>query len=56
MRITIIIIILTIQISCKNRNETNSKSDNSVITELTKCNYNNEAFLEIKEGTFELLR
>ncbi|EAQ39279.1 hypothetical protein MED134_01630 [Dokdonia sp. MED134] len=43
MRITFIIIILTIQISCKNRNETNSKSDNSAITELTKCNYNNEA-------------
>jgi len=43
MRITIIIIILTIQVSCKNRNETNIKSENSAITELTKCNYNNEA-------------
>lgn len=43
MRITIIIIILTIQVGCKNRNETNIKSENSAITELTKCNYNNEA-------------
>ena len=43
MRITIIIIILTIQVSCKNRNETNIKSENSAITEQTKCNYNNEA-------------
>lgn len=43
MRITIILIILTIQVSCKNRNETNSKSENSSITELPKCNYNNEA-------------
>jgi len=43
MRITIIIIILTIQVSCKNRNETNIKSENSAITKLTKCNHNNEA-------------
>lgn len=43
MRITIIIIILTIQVGCKNRNETNIKSENSAITEFTKCNYNNEA-------------
>ncbi|WP_431109423.1 hypothetical protein [Winogradskyella poriferorum] len=43
MRIAIIIIILTIQVSCKNCNETNITSENSAITELTKCNYNNEA-------------
>ncbi len=34
---------LTILVSCKNRNETNSKSEKSAITELTKCNYKNEA-------------
>ncbi|NRB84876.1 MAG: hypothetical protein HRU49_14060, partial [Winogradskyella sp.] len=43
MRITIIIIILTIQVSCKNRTETNVKSVNSTITELIKCDYNNES-------------
>ncbi|NRD20178.1 hypothetical protein HNV08_08960 [Winogradskyella eckloniae] len=43
MRITIILIIMTIQIGCKNRNETNIKSENSAMTEFTKCNYNNEA-------------
>ncbi|MAT90567.1 MAG: hypothetical protein CMC35_07730 [Flavobacteriaceae bacterium] len=43
MRITIIIVILTIQVSCKKGNETNIKSENSTITELTKCNCNNEA-------------
>ena len=43
MRITIILIILAIQVGCKNRNETNTKSENSAITELTKCNCNNEA-------------
>ena len=43
MRITIIIIILTIQVSCNNRTETNIKSENSAFTELTKCNFNNES-------------
>ena len=43
MRITIIIIILTIQVSCKNRTEMNVKSENSTIIELTKCDYNNES-------------
>jgi hypothetical protein len=42
MRIAIIIIILTIQVSCKNRNETNIESENSATTELTKCNYKND--------------
>jgi len=43
MRIAVIIIILTIQVSCKNRTEMNVKSENSAITELTKCNYNNKS-------------
>ena len=43
MRITIIIIILTIQVSCKNRTEINVKSESSTIPELTKCDYNNES-------------
>ncbi len=43
MRIRIIIIILTIQVSCKNRNETTITSENSATTELTKCTCNNEA-------------
>ncbi|MEM6697961.1 MAG: hypothetical protein AAF599_06170, partial [Bacteroidota bacterium] len=43
MRIAIIIIILAIQVGCKNSNETNISSENSAITELTKCNCNNEA-------------
>jgi len=42
MRIAIIIIILTIQVNCNNSNKTNIKSENSAITELMKCNYNNE--------------
>lgn len=43
MRITIILIILTIQVGCKNRNETTITSENSATTELTKCTCNNEA-------------
>lgn len=43
MRITITIIILTILVSCINSNETNNKSENSAITELTNCHCNNEA-------------
>lgn len=43
MRITIILIILTIQVSCKDRNETNINSKNSTIAKLTKCNYEDEA-------------
>ncbi|MGS2727153.1 hypothetical protein ACU8DI_11140 [Psychroserpens sp. BH13MA-6] len=43
MRISIIIFILTIQVSCRNTNDTTIKSENSAITELTKCNCNNEA-------------
>jgi len=43
MRITIIIVILTIHVSCKNGNKTNFKSENAAITELTNCNCNNEA-------------
>ena len=43
MRIAIILIILTIQFSCINHIETNIQSENSVLTELTNCNNNNEA-------------
>jgi len=43
MRIAIILIILTVQVACINRNETNIRSNNSAITELTECNYTNEA-------------
>lgn len=56
MRIAIIIIILTIQVGCKSSNETNIKSENSAITELTKCNCNNEAIAKyhILTNTAEL--
>jgi len=43
MRITILLLILTIQLRCTNSTETNTKSENSAITELLKCNYKNEA-------------
>ena len=43
MRLTIIIIFLTIIASCKNRNESNIYSENTSIPELSKCNSNNEA-------------
>lgn len=43
MRIAILIFILIIQIGCNSRNETDVKSENDTITELAKCNYNNEA-------------
>ena len=64
MRIVVIIIILTFQLGCKNSNKTNNKSKNTINTELTKCNCNNEviskyhnlinkAEIEICDGHFE---
>lgn len=64
MRIVIILIFLTILLSCKNHNETNNNSENSAVTKLTKRKCNNEAItkyhrltnkaeLEICEGDFD---